>query len=61
VFIIIIIIIIYLFIYLFIYLVIDSIRRLLGTPSYKILVGKSERKRPFWRPKLRWEDNISCL
>jgi hypothetical protein len=24
----------------------------------KILVGKPERKRPFRRPGLRWEDNI---
>jgi hypothetical protein len=29
----------------------------LGIP-YKILVGKSERKRPFERPRHRWEDNI---
>jgi hypothetical protein len=25
---------------------------------YKILVGKSEWKRPVWRPRRRWEDNI---
>jgi hypothetical protein len=25
---------------------------------YKILVGKSEEKRPFGRPRRRWEDNI---
>jgi hypothetical protein len=26
--------------------------------SYKILIGKYERKRPLGRPTLRWEDNI---
>jgi hypothetical protein len=26
--------------------------------SYNILVGKPEGKRPFGRPKRRWEDNI---
>jgi hypothetical protein len=26
--------------------------------SKKILVGKSEWKISFWRPKARWEDNI---
>ena len=25
---------------------------------YRILVGKSEIKRPLWRPRRRWEDNI---
>jgi hypothetical protein len=25
---------------------------------YRILVGKSERQRPFGRPRRRWEDNI---
>ena len=25
---------------------------------YRILVGRPEGKRPFWRPKRRWEDNI---
>jgi hypothetical protein len=25
---------------------------------YKILVGKCEGKRPFVRPRQRWEDNI---
>ena len=25
---------------------------------YKILVGKSEGKKPLGRPRLRWEDNI---
>jgi hypothetical protein len=26
--------------------------------TYKILVGKSEKKRPLGRPRPRWEDNI---
>jgi len=26
--------------------------------EHKVLVGKPERKRPFGRPRLRWEDNI---
>ena len=25
---------------------------------YRVLVGKSERKRPLGRPRRRWEDNI---
>jgi hypothetical protein len=25
---------------------------------YRVLVGKPEGKRPFWRPTHRWEDNI---
>ena len=25
---------------------------------YRVLVGKPKGKRPFGRPKLRWEDNI---
>ena len=25
---------------------------------YRVLVGKPERKRPLWRPRHRWEDNI---
>jgi hypothetical protein len=25
---------------------------------YRLLVGKSEGKRPFGRPRRRWEDNI---
>jgi hypothetical protein len=25
---------------------------------YRVLVGKPEGKRPFWRPRRRWEDNI---
>jgi hypothetical protein len=26
--------------------------------AYKILVGKTEGKRPFRRPRHRWKDNI---
>jgi hypothetical protein len=26
--------------------------------AYRVLVGKSERKRPLGRPRHRWEDNI---
>ena len=26
--------------------------------SFKILTGKPSGKRPLWRPRLRWEDNI---
>jgi len=25
---------------------------------YRVLLGKPERKRPIWRPRRRWEDNI---
>jgi len=25
---------------------------------YRVLVGKPEGKRPFWRPRCSWEDNI---
>jgi hypothetical protein len=25
---------------------------------YRVLVGQPERKRPFGRPRFRWEDNI---
>jgi hypothetical protein len=25
---------------------------------HRVIVGKPERKRPFWRPRRRWEDNI---
>jgi len=25
---------------------------------YRVLVGKPEEKKPLWRPRLRWEDNI---
>jgi hypothetical protein len=26
--------------------------------AYRVLVGKSEGKRPLGRPRCRWEDNI---
>jgi hypothetical protein len=26
--------------------------------TYKILAGKPEGKRSYWRPRCRWEDNI---
>jgi hypothetical protein len=29
-----------------------------GRGVYRVLVGKSGRKRPLWRPRHRWEDNI---
>jgi hypothetical protein len=29
-----------------------------GRNAYRILVGKPERKRPFFRPRCRWEGNI---
>jgi len=29
-----------------------------GRGMYRVLVGKSEGKRPLWRPRHRWEDNI---
>jgi len=29
-----------------------------GRGVYRILVGKPEGKRPFGRPRRRWEDNI---
>jgi hypothetical protein len=29
-----------------------------GTGSYRVLLGKSERKRPLGRPSRRWEENI---
>jgi hypothetical protein len=25
---------------------------------YRVLVGKPEGRRPLWRPRRRWEDNI---
>jgi hypothetical protein len=28
-----------------------------GTGVYRVLVGKSEGKRPLGRPRLKWEDN----
>ena len=30
-----------------------------GRGVHKILVGKTEGKRPLWRPRRRWEDNIN--
>ena len=29
-----------------------------GRGVHKVLVGKPEVKRPLWRPRRRWEDNI---
>ena len=29
-----------------------------GRGVHRVLVGKPEGKRPLWRPKRRWEDNI---
>ena len=29
-----------------------------GRDVYRVLVGKTEGKRPLGRPRLRWEDNI---
>jgi hypothetical protein len=29
-----------------------------GRDAYRVLVGKPERRRPFGRPRRRWEDNI---
>jgi hypothetical protein len=29
-----------------------------GRGAYRILVGRTERRRPFGRPRRRWEDNI---
>ena len=29
-----------------------------GRGVHKVLVGKTEEKRPLWRPRRRWEDNI---
>jgi hypothetical protein len=31
-----------------------------GRGVYRVLVGKSERKRPLGRPRYRWEDNIKA-
>jgi hypothetical protein len=31
-----------------------------GRGVYRVLVGKSERKRPLWRPRRRWEYNINA-
>ena len=29
-----------------------------GSGVHKVLVGKPEGKRPLWRPRRRWEDNV---
>jgi hypothetical protein len=29
-----------------------------GRGGYRVLVGKPEGKRPLWRPRRRWKDNI---
>jgi hypothetical protein len=29
-----------------------------GRCVYRVLVGKPEEKRPLWRPRRRWQDNI---
>jgi len=29
-----------------------------GRGVYRVMVGKSERKRPLGRPRRRWEDNV---
>jgi hypothetical protein len=29
-----------------------------GRVVHRVLVGKPEGKRPLWRPRRRWEDNI---
>ena len=29
-----------------------------GRSAFKILTNKPTGKRPLWRPRLRWEDNI---
>ena len=29
-----------------------------GTSAFKILIGAPAGKRPSWRPRRRWEDNI---
>jgi hypothetical protein len=41
----------------------DEVSRTCGTQgegigAYRVLLGKSEGKRPLGRPRLRWEDNI---
>jgi len=33
-------------------------RSMYGEGAYRVLVGKPEGKRPFGRPRRRWEDNI---
>jgi hypothetical protein len=29
--------------------------------AYRLLVGQPERKRPLWRPRRRWVDNIRIV
>jgi hypothetical protein len=29
-----------------------------GRGMYRVSMGKPERKRPLWRPRNRWEENI---
>jgi hypothetical protein len=36
----------------------QGMSRVLGRSVYKVLVGKSKGKRPFGRPKHRWEANV---
>jgi hypothetical protein len=31
-----------------------------GRVVYRVFVGKPEGKRPLWRPRRRWEDNIKA-
>jgi hypothetical protein len=31
-----------------------------GIGLYRVLVGKPDGKRPLWRPRRRWEDNIKA-
>jgi hypothetical protein len=37
---------------------VPSLRMSGAIPLYRVLVGKPEGKRPLWRPRRRWEDNI---
>jgi hypothetical protein len=37
------------------------VRRVEKRSVYRALVGKIEGKRPFGRPRRRWEDNITIL
>jgi hypothetical protein len=46
------------FIVVNVYFVIDSVRKLLVTPSCNIFSWKPEGKSPLGRPRRRWEDNI---
>jgi len=34
------------------------VRKILDPPTYRVLVGKQEGKRPLGRPRRRWVDNI---